>query len=251
MHPDELKRIADAVDQRRGWDFSRVRDEVGPVPWDYMEVARRYLSPMQRVLDIGTGGGERFLALAPGFGSGIGIDAAPEMVEVATENAARVDNCAVKFLAMDAAALEFPDQSFDVVLNRHSVAYVDEIGRVLKPGGLFIAQQVGARNTAAICAVFGCGPGGHYQEESGQTVADWVEAFAARGFAIWCRGEYDVPYTFLDVESFVFWLKAIPMPEDFDVERHWPQVNAILVHHQTPRGIVTNEHRELLIVRKP
>ena len=33
--------------------------------------------------------------------------------------------------------------------------------------------------------------------------------------------EYDVGYYFLDVESLVFWHKAIPMPEDFEIEVHW------------------------------
>lgn len=55
---------------------------------------------------------------------------------------------------------------------------------------------------------------------------------------------------FKDVESLVFWLKAIPMPEDFDVERHYAQVERILADFTTPRGIESNEHRELLVVRK-
>jgi hypothetical protein len=64
------------------------------------------------------------------------------------------------------------------------------------------------------------------------------------------RAEYDVGYYFLDVESFVFWLKAAPLPEDFDVEKHWQQVNQLIKEYRTPRGIETNEHRELLIVQK-
>ena len=62
------------VETRRGWDFSRMQDDIDPVPWLYENVVRPYLSPLQRVLDIGTGGGERFLSLADYFGSGIGID---------------------------------------------------------------------------------------------------------------------------------------------------------------------------------
>jgi SAM-dependent methyltransferase len=251
MSIDELKHIAEAVGERRGWDFSTVHDDHDPYPWEYHEVARRYLTQLQRVLDIGTGGGERFLQLAEYFGSGIGIDADPEMVDVAQHNTPDNVNCRVKFLAMDAAELEFPDESFDVVLNRHAPAYADEIARVLRPGGYFVTQQVGARNTANICALFGCGPGGEYGEEPDQTVTAWSDAFQARGFAVRCRGEYDVPYYFLDTESLLFWLKAIPIPHDFDLDRHWPQVDHILTEFHTPRGIATNEHRELLIVQKP
>ena len=49
---EELKRIAASVGERQGWDFSRVRDACDPVPWDYVKVARRYLRPSDRVLDV-------------------------------------------------------------------------------------------------------------------------------------------------------------------------------------------------------
>lgn len=251
MPLDELREIARAVAPRRGWDFSRVRHQVGPVPWDYMQVAARYLSPLHRVLDVGTGGGERFLALADCYGSGIGIDADPAMVAVAEENLPEDLACRIKFLPMDAAELEFPDGAFDVVLNRHSVVCVGEVARVLRPGGVFITQQVGAHNTANICALFGCGPGGRYDRLPEQEIGAWVDGFAGRGFVQRCWAEYDVPYLFLDVESLLFWLMAIPMPEDFDLDTHWPQVDHILTEFRTPRGIETNEHRELLIVQKP
>ncbi len=64
MNYEGLRRIAESVGERSGWDFSRVRDERDPVPWDYSEVVRRYLRPEDRVLDVGTGGGEIFIELA-------------------------------------------------------------------------------------------------------------------------------------------------------------------------------------------
>ena len=57
-------------------------------------------------------------------------------------------------------------------------------------------------------------------------------------------------YWFRDLESLVFWLKAVPLPEPFDLEKHWEGINYILRNYKTPRGIETNEHRELLIVQK-
>ena len=228
-----------------------MRDAIDPVPWTWTGVTRRYLGRTQRVLDLGTGGGERFLELAEYFGSGVGIDADPRMIAVAKEDTAKIVKCRVTFRKMDARALKFPDGAFDVVLNRHAPVYMDEIARVLEPGGYFITQQVGTRNHANICGLFGCGPGGQYQRPAGQTVAEWAEAFSARGFAVRGRGEYDVAYYYLDAESLIFWLKALPVPEDFDIERHWPQVDHALSAFGTPRGIATNVHRELLIVQKP
>jgi SAM-dependent methyltransferase len=247
---DELERIAESVGEPRGWDFSRVRDARDPVPWDYADVLRRYLNSQDRVLDIGTGGGEQFLALAQEFGEGVGIDADPGRLRTARENRPPSLAGRVSFELMDARELHFGDGSFDVVLNRHTSVYPDEIARVLRPGGVFITQQVGPGNTRNICALFGCGPGGTYEQEPDQDLATWVEAFEALGCAILARAEYDVGYYFLDLESLVFWHKAIPIPEDFAIETHGRQVIQMVQAYSTPRGIGTNEHRELLIVQK-
>jgi hypothetical protein len=63
-------------------------------------------------------------------------------------------------------------------------------------------------------------------------------------------GEYDVRYFYRDVESLVFHLKAAPWPESFDPARHWRPLDRFVEAHRTPRGIETNEHRTLLVVRK-
>jgi SAM-dependent methyltransferase len=237
------------IESRRGWDFSRVRDDRDPVPWEYTDVVRRYLKPTDHVLDVGTGGGEKFFTLADAFGSGIGVDPDPEMLAVARANTppGLVDK--VSFIEGRAEALPAADASCDVVLNRHAVVNVAEIVRVLRPGGYFITQQVGAQNTFNVTTLFGVGPG-----TSGQGVQDIptiTEAFQQRGFALIAYGTYNVPYYFQDAASLLFWMRAVEIPPDFDVERHWRDVNYLIAEYTTPRGIETNEHRELLIVRAP
>ncbi len=252
----DLKRVSDRVGERRGWSFDQMRTACDPVPWEYEEVVRRYLRPSSRVLDIGTGGGERFLALAPFFGSGIAVDVSPTMIAVAQENVPPEMRGKVSFVVMAAEEMLLPADSFDVVLNRHSVVRPDQIVRVLQPGGIFITQGVGAHNTHNICTVFDCDPGGGQSGRSPsgghhwETVATLCTAFEARGCSVVAHAEYDIRYWFLDVESLVFWLKAIPIPHNFTIEEHWQQVNHIVTTYRTPVGIETNEHRELLIIRK-
>jgi len=247
---ERLAAIADQVEARRGWDFSRMHDRCDPVPWDYLEVVRRFLAPDMRVLDIATGGGERFLSLAPGFASGLGIDLDPEMVRVARENTPSALADRIRFEVMPAEALPLEGAQFDLVLNRHGPICPDEIVRLLKPGGLFITQQVGPRNTHEICRTFGCGVGGEYRDDP-YTLELALPRFDELGCRRLAQGEYDVPYYFLDLESFVFWLKALPMPEDFSPQRHWQQVDEILRRGWGPQGLASNEHRQLLILRKP
>jgi SAM-dependent methyltransferase len=245
---EELRRTAVSVGEREGWDFSRVRDAREPVPWDYLDVVRRYLRPTDRVLDVGTGGGEKLLSLADCFDSAVGVDASAEMIATAQKNTAAAQVETVSFEVMRGEALRFPDGAFDAVLNRHCSVDVRETFRVLRPGGYFVTQQVGARNTHNICTLFGCGVGGEYEPELFQELPVLAGAFRQLGCRLVCAAEYDVRYWFLDVESLLFWFQAIPMPQDFDIETHWRQVDHVITEFGTPQGIETNEHRELLIV---
>jgi SAM-dependent methyltransferase len=246
---DDLKRIAASVGERRGWDFSRVRDGRDPIPWDYADVVRRYLEPSSRVLDVGTGGGEIFLSLAPYFGAGVGVDSDPAMIRVARENTPPSLAHKVAFKMMRAEALQFPDDSFGVVLNRHCSVFVAQVVRVLRLNGFFITQQVGSRNTLNVLTAFGWGPES-FGEGWWQEMPALAEEFRQNGCAVIARAEYDVRYWFRDLESLVFWLKSVPLPEEFDVERHWQGVSEIIRRYSTPEGIETNEHRELLIAQR-
>lgn len=42
--------------------------------------------------------------------------------------------------------LPFKDDEFDIVINKHGSFNISELFRILKTGGIFITQQVGAEN---------------------------------------------------------------------------------------------------------
>ena len=77
-----------------------------------------------------------------------------------------------------------------------------------------------------------------------------IAEFRRLGCQIRAVAEYDVPYRFLDVESFIFWLLAVPWPEEIDLAKHYAGISRVLETCMTARGIETNEHRKLLIVQK-
>jgi len=246
---EDLIRMAESVGERSGWDFSSVRWRRDPTPWEYGDVARRLLSPADRVLDVGTGGAETFLRLSSYFGSGVGIDVSPEMVAHAQAHVVAAGIRNVQISAMDAQHLDFENAMFDVVLNRHCIIDVDETVRVLRSGGRFFTQQVGRRNAQTILHAFGWTPDS-FPDGWWQPIGPVSDAFATAGCHVEAVAEYDVRYWFQDVPSLVFWLKSVPLPDTFDPAQHWRTVNEIIERHTTLHGIETNEHREMLIVRK-
>lgn len=251
----ELRQIEATVTPRRGWDFSRMQTEREPVPWDYMEVVPNYLTPRDTVLDIGTGGGEKLLALSQHFGRGVGVDPDPEMIQAARENGA--GQAKVTFEAMAAEALAFPDASFEVVLDRHAPIDVSEVVRVLKPGGYFVTQQVGTQNMGNICEEFGTGRTirnvNHAALDDGDQ-RGLIEEFTRRGCRVLSSAAYNVHYWVKDIPSLIFWFKAIAggneIPKGFSIERDGHTVSRIIQRYSTAKGVQTNEHRTLVVVRK-
>ena len=107
------------------------------------------------ILEVGCGPGHLANILADASGYKVtGLDLDPEMVERARVNAQRAANAAgneATFVVGDAAALPFADASFDLVLSTFSMhhwsdpaAGLQEIGRVLRPGGRVLIWDFGA-----------------------------------------------------------------------------------------------------------
>lgn len=96
------------------------------------------------VLDVGTGPGFFAIILTELGYNVTAIDMTPEMLEEARSNAGDLA-CRINFRRMNAEALDFSDESFDVVISRNltwnlphpDIAY-SEWHRVLRKGGLLL-----------------------------------------------------------------------------------------------------------------
>ena len=95
----------------------------------------------QRVLDVATGNGNAALSAARRGCEVTGVDYVPALLEQGRARAA-ADGLAVAFAEGDAAALPFPDASFDVVLSTLGAMFAPdqekaagELLRVCRPGG--------------------------------------------------------------------------------------------------------------------
>jgi ubiquinone/menaquinone biosynthesis C-methylase UbiE len=107
------------------------------------------IKPGDKVLDVGCGPGSLTLTAQSYVGSSgkvYGIDASPEMIEVAQKKALR-SGLKVVFDVGLIEKLAFQDATFDVVISRLAIHHLPddlkrigfaEILRVLKPGGLLL-----------------------------------------------------------------------------------------------------------------
>ncbi len=101
-----------------------------------------------KVLDVGCGfgGTSRYLADKLGPSADVtGITLSPNQVKRGMELASERELSNAKFMVMNALEMEFPDNSFDIVWACESgehmpdkEAYINEMMRVLKPGGKFV-----------------------------------------------------------------------------------------------------------------
>lgn len=131
----------------RGWDFSHIADrysEEEDLPWDYRSVILRHLTPQMKLLDMDTGGGEFLRTLHHPCENTSATEGYPPNVELCRRTLLPLG---IDFRAVSGdGRLPFDGGQFDMAINRHGDFDAREIQRILKPGGYFISQQVGAEN---------------------------------------------------------------------------------------------------------
>ena len=205
-----------------GWDFSHIdgRCIEEPLPWEYAQVIAQYLKPEMRLLDIDTGGGEFLLSLNHPYENTAATENYPPNVQLCRKN---LGPLGIDFRQADGnGTLPFPDSSFDMVIDRHGDFNPPEIFRVLKPGGIFVMQQVGSENERELVRLL-CGelplP---FPEQYAEKAA---EKFRQAGFSILRQEECFRSIRFLDVGALVWFARILPWEfPDFSVDTHLPNL---------------------------
>jgi SAM-dependent methyltransferase len=130
---------------------------VAPSGWMFAPLELR---PDDLLLDVAAGTGHAARALAPSVRCAIALDATAAML---AEGKAAADRAGIRnlvFLRGDAAALPFPDGTFDVVVTRYAVHHfeaperpVAEMVRCLRPGGRLAVADVVVDGDPAVAAL--------------------------------------------------------------------------------------------------
>jgi ubiquinone/menaquinone biosynthesis C-methylase UbiE len=154
--------------QRYGWDKAARDYEAGwqaqLKPAQSLMLEMTALQPGERVLDVACGTGLvsfRILAAVGETGAVVGTDISAEMVETARSMAAERGIRNAKFERFDAEAMALEAADFDAAVCALGLMYVpsplkalEEMLRLLKPGGRAAAAVWGARDKCGWAEVF-------------------------------------------------------------------------------------------------
>lgn len=227
-----------------GWNFQYLTNSrrmvESPLKWNYFNIVLPHLMKVETLLDMDTGGGEVLSGFTHFPRYTYATEGYPPNVAVAK---ARLEPLGVKVVEVDVNKypnneyLPWEDGFFDLIINRHGAFHPPELFRVLKPGALFISQQMGVGGAGLIKAL----------TERNLEPSDWgllkvITQLESAGFAV-VEGHKDFQWLrFYDIGALALYLKAIPwIIEGFTIEAYREKLRKI--HSQIQKsGFFEDRH---------
>jgi SAM-dependent methyltransferase len=231
-----------------GWDFSRLKGryfESEPF-WNYRQMALERMRLASSMLDMGTGGGEFLASLSDLPVQTYATEYYPPNIPIATQ---RLTPSGVQVVPLkDEHILPFQNEMFDLVINRHEFYELSEVWRILKPGGIFLTQQVGPRNCVQLNQ--------YLDAPLDPDTAKWSlsqekQNFIDEGFTVLQCYEQVLESNFYDIGAVVFYLKVIEWQiEDFSVEKFEQRLREMHRLIEEQGTFYATEHRFLIEAQK-
>jgi SAM-dependent methyltransferase len=202
-----------------GWDFSHVAGRMveEQAPWSYATRAAELMRHATAVLDLETGGGERFLELRECWPPKVVVtESYPPNFQLASARLAPLGVQVFDVESTNEGPQPFADGEFDLIVNRHAAFNPAEVARMLAPGGTFLTQQVHGLTLHDLLAVFDAKP-----QWPNATPEHYLPRLTAAGLTIVTANDWSGVLAFTDVGAVVYYLKAVPwLVPGFMVETH-------------------------------
>ena len=142
----------------KDWDFSKINyEEEILTDWDLYEILKSHTNKESKILDLGTGGGEKVLKYFPDYKEIIATDFSEEMIKTAKMNLEKSGRKNIIFKVMDNLNMDLEEDYFDVVVARHTCIDPESIIKVLKQGGYLLVCGVDKEDSVELKDYFGKG----------------------------------------------------------------------------------------------
>lgn len=232
-----------------GWDFSYLngRWEDEKLPWDYKKIILNYLKSDDKLLDIGTGGGEFLLSLDHPYHNTSVTEGYLPNYEICLK---KLEPLGIKvyYYVGDDKLESIEDNQFDIVINRHESYNEGELNRILKPNGLFITQQVGAHNNKDLASFFN---EDYVEQFPKMTFFKSKDRLLENNFEIIYSNEFYPILKFYDLGAIAYFAKIIEWEFlNFNVKDNIDKF-LILQEELKKNGYISSrEHRFIIVAKK-
>lgn len=252
MNREQLIAAWQAAEQApfSGWDFSYLDGRMieDRAPWSYSTRAAELMRQSTAVLDLETGGGERFLKLSDSWPQKVvATESYPPNFKLASERLAPLGVHVIDVESTDNGPQPFADYEFDLVLNRHAGFNPAEVARILAPGGVFLTQQVHGLWAHDLLAAFNVKP-----QWPQATPENYLPRLQAAGLTIVHSEEWTGSLAFTDVAAIVYYLKAVPwLVPGFSVTTHLDSLLALQGRLEQAQRLSFVARKYLIEAHKP
>ena len=200
----------------KDWDFSKFEIETESLTnWDLYEILNKITNKNSKLLDLGTGGGEKLLKSFPEVKEILGTDYAEPMIETANKNLKASKRKNITFKVMDNLKMDVPNDYFDVVVARNTVTDPKQIYKCLKKGGHLLIHGVDKYDCHSLKMIFGRGQ--TYNDKTPISIIDYENVLNAGFKEVELIPIHKREY-FKNKTLFIEFLKKVPIIDDFSEE---------------------------------
>lgn len=229
----------------RGIDVSR--------PWNLIDEVIKISSPAKTLLDIGCGTGLKLIHLAPHVKRIIGLEPNLEMLKAAYARFASHSIANYELISGEAQNLPFGDSSIDIVTSMMAPHDINEVYRVLVPGGTLVIETVGEMDKRNLKNFFKSNgePRGQLSgREEGETISIYTKELSFSFEQVKIRnGFWETLYS---KEGLLALLLQTPTVSDFSLESDSQALQTALASLPMRDGMyVLTQHRLLITAKKP
>lgn len=142
----------------KNWDFKMINyTEENLTNWDLYQLLEANSNNESKILDLGTGGGEKVLNFFPECKEILATDFSQEMINTAKENLIKTGRKNITFRKMDNLKMDTPNDYFDIVVARHTCIDAQQIYNTLKKDGILLLRGVDKLDCWNLKLLFGKG----------------------------------------------------------------------------------------------
>lgn len=242
----------------KNWDFSMINYEEEVLSsWDLYKILKEYVTVESKVLDLGTGGGEKVIKFFPEVKEIVATDFSESMINTAKNNLKKSGRSNITFRQMDNLNMDTEDEYFDVVVARHTVIDAKAIYKTLKPGGVLLVRGVDKEDSIELKDLFGYGQA--YFDPKSISEID-LENIKSAGFKEVSLTDIYINEYYKTKEDLIALLLKVPILDDFsEIEENtslkkkdldFNLLDEYIKNNTTERGILLKRKYYGIIAKK-